>query len=284
MSFFERILNWGKSSQSAPLGVTFGRFSDAYKSEEQQAAFDRALLHFDEGEFSAAYREFFEFLKNDAGDNITYQEENGTFAFEFQQGSRRVTGTADSQKIKVQSKVARAEDLNVGFLRRLMEYNFNLKFSRFALDPDDNLCILFDTSTTDGSPQKLLFALRELAIHADKQDDLLLDEFKMLKPAEERTFGDIPEPEKEVKYAYLRQEIEAVLAILDKGQPDPNRYPGTYAYALLALAFRLDYLVRPEGFMMDVLEKIHLIYFTKNNQTPQIKVQNIRISKTAGSP
>ncbi len=178
--------------------------------------------------------------------------------------------------MKAESKIARTDDLNVGFLRRLMEANFNLKFSRFALDDENSLTILFDTHTTDGSPLKLLYALRELAIHADKQDDLLLDEFKVLRPAQERTFGDIPEAEKEVKYNYLCREIERAFAEIDKGKPDRNQYPGTYAYLYLALAFKLDYLIRPEGFMMDALDRIHGIYFAKNDRSPQVKVTNIK--------
>jgi hypothetical protein len=164
----------------------------------------------------------------------------------------------------------------VGFLRRLVAANFSLKFSRFALDPDNCLTILFDTHSSDGSPLKLTYALRELAIHADKQDDLLLDEFQSLQPAEARTFGEIPETEKEVKYNYIRQELERAFAEIDQAKPDPNQYPGAYAYLLLALAFKLDYLVRPEGFMMDTLERIHGIYFAKNDRTPQVKVANIR--------
>jgi hypothetical protein len=178
--------------------------------------------------------------------------------------------------VKAESKIARAGDLNVGFLRRLMEANFNLKFSRFALSPDNTLTILFDTYTTDGSPYKLLYALRELAIHADKQDDLLLDEFKILSPAQERTFGAISDEEKEAKYQFMVREINRAFEEFDKAKPDPNTYPGTYAYLLLALAFKLDYLIRPEGFMMDVMERIHGIYFAKNDRTPQVKVANIR--------
>ena len=274
MSLFDRL--FGSSKKPASPDITFGRYTDAYKSDAQQAAFDRSLEAFERSERMEAYRDFLIFLKDEQADNINWKEDGDTLHFEFWQGSRRVTGLATPEKVKVESKVAKAADLNVGFLRRLMEYNFNLKFSRFALDPDNTLCILFDTHTIDGAPHKLLQAMRELAIHADKQDDLLLDEFKMLSPAEERTYGDIPEAEKEAKYNYLRQEIEAVFAEMDKGKPDPNQFPGTYAYMLLALAFKLDYLIRPEGFMMDAMERIHSIYFAKNTQTPQVKVQNIR--------
>lgn len=277
MGFLDRILHFGASKKTAQPDIPFGRYSDAYKSDTQQAAFDRALEHFDKGEHLEAYREFFRFITDEnTGDNLSTREESGAIHFEFWQGSRLVTGVVGAEKVKAESKVARADDLNVGFLRRLMEANFNLKFSRFALDPQNNLCIVFDSGTVDASPLKLLHALRELSIHADKQDDLLLDEFKSLSPAEERNYGDIPEAEKEQKYLYIRREIEQAFALLDEGKPDPNQYPGTYAYLLLSLAFKLDYLIKPEGFMMDVLERIHGIYFAKNHLTPQIKVHNIR--------
>lgn len=278
MNLIDRIFNFGSSQKPAVPDIPFGRFTDAYKSEAQQAAFDRSLEYFDKDERLEAYRAFFEFIKNEAtGDNIQTREEDGIIKFEFWQGSQQITGIAGPDKVKAESKVARASDLNVGFLRRLMEANFNLKFSRFALDPENNLCILFDSGAVDASPLKMLHALRELAIHADKQDDLLLDEFKTLEPVQVRSYGDIQEAEKEAKYHYIQREIKAAFAVLDSGKPDPNQYPGAFAYLLLALAFKLDYLTKPEGFMMDVLERIHAIYFAKNVLTSQVKVQHIRL-------
>jgi len=274
MSIFDRLFGSGKNS--SPPDIPFGRYTDAYKTEIQQRAFDRSLELFDEGKHLEAYRDFMTYLKDSQVDNIEWREENGVLHFEFWQGSQRIVGSATNEKVKAESKIAFADDLNVGFLRRLMEANFNLKFSRFALAPDNALAILFDTHVTDGSPYKLLYALRELAIHADKQDDLLLDEFKTLRSAQERTYGDIPEAEKEAKFNFIRHEIERVFAEMDKAKPDPNTYPGTYAYLLLSLAFKLDYLVRPEGFMMDAMERIHGIYFAKNDRTPQVKVASIR--------
>ncbi len=276
MSFLERLLGISTDKKSTQPEVVFGRYSDAYKTEAQITAFDQSLEIFEKGEYLNAYREFLISLKDPDVDHLEWAEADGVLTFQFWQGSQLITGVANAEKVKVQSLVARAEDLNVGVLRRLVTANFTLKFSRFALTPDNCLSIQFDTSTADGSPLKLMYALRELAIYADKQDDLLLDEFDTLQPVVARTFGEIPEAEKEVKYQFIRSEIERVFAELDKAKPDPNQYPGAYAYLLLSLAFKLDYLVRPEGFMMDVLEKIHGIYFAKNEKTPQVKVANMR--------
>lgn len=276
MDFLTRLF-----TAPAPIqpDIPFGRFSDAYKSDAQQQAFDRSLEAFEQKDYLASYRDFLLFLKDEEANqpNILWQENEQEIRFELWQGSQHITGIANAEKVKAESKVARANDLNVGFMRRLMEANFNLKFSRFSLDKDNNLCIVFDTRTTDGSPLKILHALRELAIHADKQDDLLLGEFSAaLSPTADRQLGEIPIAEKEVKYAYIRRSIEAAFAEIDNGKPDPNTFPGSYAYLLLALTFRLDYLIKPEGFMMDLLEKVYAAYFTKNNLTPQVKMQQMR--------
>ena len=276
MELITRLFGFQKTPHQPD--IPFGRFSDAYKSDAQQQAFDRSLEAFEQGEHLAAYHDFFTFLKDEEAKvpNISWQESNGEIRFEMWQGSQHITGFANAEKVKAVSKVAYAVDLNVGFMRRLMEVNFNLKFSRFALDNDNNLCIVFDTNTVDGSPLKILQALRELAIHADKQDDLLLSEFAVLSPAVERNHAEIPNEEKEAKYAYICRSIEAAFQEIDKGRPDANAYPGSYAYLLLALAFRLDYLVTPEGVMMDLLEKVYAAYFTKNNLTPQVKLHQMR--------
>lgn len=275
MSFLERL--FGFSPKPVQPDIPFGRYTDAYKTEAQLAAWERSLQLFDQGKPLEAYREFLGYLRDEAVDNVTWQEQEGVLKFEFWQGSRRIAGTLSAEKIAAESRIARADDLNVGFLRRLMEANFSLKFSRFALAPDNYLAIVFDSSAADGSPLKLQQALRELAIHADKQDDLLLNEFRTLQPAEAPApTADIPEAEKQFKYDFIRREIEAVFAIIDQGKPDPNQYPGGYAYLLLALAFRLDYLVKPEGFMMDLLEKMHGAYFAKDERAPQLKMMGLR--------
>lgn len=273
MSFFEKL--FGKRQPALP-DIPFGRYTDAFKSDDQVAAWNRSIELFDKGEHLNAYGEFLTYLRDDSLDNVRWNQDGNALHFEIQQGSQRITGTASPEKVLAESKVARADDLNVGFLRRLMEYNYSLRFCRFALSPDNILTLRFDTPGVDASPLKLLHALRELAIHADKQDDLLIDEFSTLHPVEVLPGAEIPEAEKAIKYEYLCEQIKSALALMDKADPDPNKFPGGYAYLLLALALRLDYLLRPEGFVMDVLEKIYGIYFTKDERTNQLKIIALR--------
>lgn len=276
MRIFERL--FGAPASNKP-DIAFGRYTDAYKTAVQLQAWDNAVQQFDQGNILQSYLDFFVYLKDPNTDNFRWQEnQKGELTFEFSQGSRLIRGIVSEKKVKAESFIAQAEDLNVGFLRRLMEYNFNLKFCRFALSPENHITILFDSHSTDASPLKLQQALRELAIHADKQDDLLLDEFRTLRPVEPLQVTAITDAEKEVKYQYLRSEIETAFAVMDAAKPDPNQFPGGYAFLFLALAFRIDYLLRPEGYTMDVLERLHGMYFTKDDRTPQNKIVAMRKS------
>jgi hypothetical protein len=136
MNLIQRI--FGSSSKGKQPDIAFGRYTDAYKSKAQIEAYDKALECFEEGKRLEAYRLFMHYLKDENNSNLVWREENDTIFFEFQQGSRRIFGQASDKGAKAESRVALVGDeLNVGFLRRLMEVNFNLKFSRFALSPDN---------------------------------------------------------------------------------------------------------------------------------------------------
>ena len=169
------------------------------------------------------------------------------------------------------------ESLSVAVMRRLVESNFTLRYSRFALDNDNNLVIKFDSAALDASPYKLYYALKEVAINADKQDDLLLDEFRtLLKPIDMGSKIEISTAEKEAKYTFLMGKIQGVLAEIDTQMLDAARYPGGISYLLLNLAYSIDYLITPEGFIMETIERIHRSYFAKEGAMLQ---KNITIRK-----
>ncbi|RMF30755.1 MAG: hypothetical protein D6765_02775, partial [Bacteroidetes bacterium] len=247
MNFLQKL--FGRTSVSLEEGppIRFGRFSDSYKSEQQYDAWDRSLEAFEKEDYLESYRQFFQYLRDPLEDNVTLREDNpARLEFELLQGSRKVYGYADRRRFRAEAKIARAKELSVGFLRRLVEENFDLKYCRYALDEENNILIVFDTYSLDSSPYKLYHALKEAATKADKQDDLLLDEFKTLQPVESGFKEDLPEAEKAVKYQYLTMEIQRAFQELDSGKPDPNQYPGAYAYLLLSLCYKFDYLLKPE--------------------------------------
>lgn len=272
MGILDRI--FGRQEEKLPQpDVRFGRYSDSYKEPDNYNAWDLALEKFEAEEYKASYLQFFKYLRDEQEDNVKFWEENGGIRFEIYQGSKKITGFANNKKLKAEAKVAHTEIMNVAFMRRLMEHNFGLKYSRFALDPDNNISIVFDTYTLDGSPYKLYYALKELATNADKQDDLLIDEFNMLEAVDIAHLIELPEAEKEVKYNFIQKEIKSVIDEVEQGSLNPSQYPGGIAYLLLNLVYKLDYLTKPEGYMMETLERVHRIYFTNDGKTTAQKNQ-----------
>jgi hypothetical protein len=110
-----------------------------------------------------------------------------------------------------------------------------------------------------------------MATNADKQDDLLIDEFPMLQSTDTSHLVALPEAEKEAKYQFIKEEIQRVIDDANSGKLDPTQYPGGIAYLFLYLCYKLDYLTKPEGYLMEALERIHRQYFANDKQTTHQK-------------
>ena len=274
MGFLDRL--FGNETDDTPQpDIRFGRYTDSYKRPENYRAWDQSLRAFEDEDYLTCYRQFFAYLRDESENNVHVEEEENGIRFELYQGSKKICGFADETKFKAEARIAYSQEMNVAFMRRLIEKNFSLKYSRFALDKADNITIVFDTYTLDGSPYKLYFALKELATNADKQDDLLLEEFDVLIPVENAHLQELDREEKEAKYQYLTDEIRKALHLLENGALSLDKYPGGYAYIFLHLLYKLDYLTKPEGHTMETLERLHRKYFAKDKKSTLEKVQVI---------
>ena len=267
MGFFNRIFGRTTFDEAAQPDIRFGRYSDSYKSSMQYDAWDRALKQFENGAYIQAYKDFFVYLRDEHEENVLVQEKDGKLEFELYQGSKKISGLATPLQIVSEAKVAKLTSKNARFLRRLLEQNFALRYSRFALDSQSTVTIKFDSFSIDGSPYKLYYALKELATHADKQDDLLLEEFHNLIPVDTDHLLPLPDAEKEAKYSFIVKEIRAVFDTIDESALDKQLYPGGVTYLLLDLSYKLDYLTNPEGYTMETLERIHRRYFSNDQKT-----------------
>jgi len=274
MNIFSRLFGKGKAA-TAPE-INFGRYTDAYKTAEQYDAWDESQDLFEAENYTEAYASFLKYLNDPAVRNVRYEKSANGIKFEFFQGSKKIIGFANQKQVIVEAKIAQTHQLDAAFMERLIRRNFDLKYARFALDDSDIITIKFDTYTMDGSPYKLYYALKELATNADKQDDLLEDEFQNITLVGVDHLKSISEKEKQIKYAFLIKKIEAVAHSIFDNNKTIEEYPGGLGYHLLNTAYKLDYLVCPEGFMMEALERIHRLYFSKDDRTMTEKVAMVR--------
>lgn len=172
-------------------------------------------------------------------------------------------GDFTAERLQAQVTLARMPHPSVAVMRRLLEMNFNLYYCRYALD-GDRLSMRFDSEVKTANPNKLYYGLKELATKADKQDDLLVDEFSLLQAIDTEHIIPINDAEKEVKYNFLQKWIRETLDYINT--VDAEKFSGGIAYLLLSLSFRIDYLIKPEGKLLHDLEKIVDIYYRKDEK------------------
>jgi len=259
---FDKLFGRGKKKPANPE-ISFGRYSDNNKTVAKVARWTDADNLFKQQAYHDSIQAFFDYVRDDKQENVVFERNNDRGKFQLFQGSKIVRGEFDQQSMRAEITLARMPQPNVPVMRRLLEMNFNLYYSRYALD-NDRLCMRFDSDIKTANPNKLYYGLKELAIKADKLDDLLVQEFAALQTVDTEHIIDIPVAEKEVKFEFMLQSIRETLDYI--ATLDADKFSGGIAYLLLTLAFRIDYLVCPDGKLLNELEKIVEIYYRKDEK------------------
>ncbi len=276
MGLFERLFGVLLTDEEEPK-ITFGRFTDAHKSEAQYRAWDEAVIAFREQRYLDCFELFLDYLRQEDQDNIIKEHKGDRIEFHIHQGSKCVHGTYGPERIYAEAKIVKIKEFSIGYLRRLVEYNSGLNYSRYCIDANDHISLIFDAHVRDSPPEKLYYAFKETANNADKQDDLLLEEFKSLEHLDESIIIESPQEIKETKYRFLKESIEKVLNQIEQIRVSPDKQQGAISYMLLALVYKLDFLIVPQGRTMEVLERLHRKYFHVHHQSAGQK--NVAIIK-----
>ena len=262
---FDKLFGWNKKKEDMgdKPDIPFGRYSDNNKPVAKVNRWSDSDSLFKEKKYPECIDAFFEYLQDDATQNVVYERNGAEGRFQIYQGSKIIRGDFDSKALKAEVTLVRMPQQSVPVMRRLLEMNFNLFYSRFAMD-GDRLCMSFDSDIQTANPSKLYYGLKEMSTKADKQDDLLLQDFTSLEKTDIEHITNISTAEKEVKYQYLQKWIQESLDNI-KGV-DTDKFSGGIAYILLALIYKIDYLITPEGKLLADLEKITGIYFKKDER------------------
>ena len=260
---FDKLFGWSKKKEEPEPRISFGRYSDNNKPNEKVTRWNDADALFKEKKYADSFSAFFEYLKDDAAQNVIHERNGNEGRFQLFQGSKIVRGSYNNERLLAEATLAKMPQPSVPVMRRLLEMNFNLYYTRYTLN-EDNIAMLFDSDIETANPSKLYYGLKELATKADKQDDLLVHDFVTLLPTDNEHIIEIPEEEKAIKLKYFKIWIQQTLDLA--ASIDADKFSGGIAYLLLALAYRIDYLVVPEGKLLSELEKIVEIYFRKDDR------------------
>jgi hypothetical protein len=272
---FEKIFSWSKKKEEEVISqpdIRFGRYSDNNKPVEKVEKWNKADTLFKEKKYRQSLLAFFDYLSDEDEDNLTHEQNGTEGSFSFYQGSKIITGVYNAEMLQAEVVLAAMPLPNVPVMRRLLEMNFALYYTRYALQ-GDKLMMMFDSDIVTASPSKLYYGLKELATKADKHDDLLVQDFTALIPVGIEHIKHIPDKDKEIKYKYMQTWIGETLELIET--VDANKYSGGVAYLLLALAYRIDFMLVPEGKLLLDIEKVVDIYFKKDDRPVSQKNQEM---------
>jgi len=226
----DRIFGKGRKKEEPEPDIFFGRYSDNNKPAGKVSRWTDADNLFKQKKYTESIDAFFEYLRDDNVQNVVYERNGAEGRFEFYQGSKIVRGTFNDRQLSAEVTLARMPQPSVPVMRRLLEMNFNLYYSRFALD-NDRLCMRFDSNIGGATPSKLYYGLKELSTKGDKQDDLLVQDFAALQITDTEHITAMPVTEKEIKYEFLQRWLKETLD--NVASLDPDKVSSGISYMLL---------------------------------------------------
>lgn len=251
-------------------GIRFGRYSDNNKTYAKTQSWYTAEDRFKEKAYAESFAALFDYMRDEEEDNVRIQPTSGDdFTFEIFQGSKRVTGERAGKRITARVPLAKMEKPSTAVMRRLLDLNYSLYYTRTAMNAASTLYMLLDTELTSANPTKLYYGLRELATKADRQDDLLIADFASLTPADVDHIQLLPEAELDTKFKWFRKWIEEGLKRVDELNQDS--FSGAIAYLLLTIVYRIDFLIVPEAKLLAELERINGLYWEKKDEVALVE-------------
>ena len=266
---------WNTKITKPELSIQFGRFSDLYKTKDKYVKWDNAIAAYKKNEYFKSFKYFLEYIKEDSSENtIIVEETESKIVFEILQGSKLIQGTINKDGIFAESKLASGK-ISIGAMRSILDDNYGLKYTRYALDGNDLLTMVFQSDLSDSSPYKMYNGLKELALRADHQDDILVNHFMELKPIKIKYISEISTQQKTGKYNYFIQELNLLRTRIETPKLSVKEYPGSLSYFILDFIYRVDYLIKPEGRVLELIEEIDSIYFNNSLLSPQQKNENM---------
>lgn len=264
----DKLFGWLNKKDEPRPDIVFGRYSDNNKTVAKVNFWTEADALFKEKKYHESIDAFFNYLRDDTVRNVQTERQGEVLDFQIYQGTKVVRGRCDGHAVTAEVSIARMPQPSVPVMRRLLEQNYQLYYSRYSLQ-ENRICMRFDTEIETANPNKLYYGLKELATKADKQDDLLVQDFAQLEQIDTDHIQPLPDAEKAVKLQYFREFIGNTVKDIDT--MDKDKMAGGIAYMLLGLGYRLDYLLAPEGKLLQEIEKAVSIYFTKEEKTAQEK-------------
>lgn len=266
MGLFDRLFSFTQEEEEEKIErPVFGRYSDNNKSKFQLDEWTKSKKRYEEKEYSQSVVHFFTYLRDKDIGNVIFEQEGDHANFTIYQGSKKIKGSIYNDYLKAEVSIARLTKRSVPVMRKLLEKNFQLYYSKFYMEGDE-LKLKIYNNIVAAAPDKLYFALKELCIQADRLDDILVEDFEALEPVGIDHLEECTEVEKQVKYNFFKYWIDKTVEKVEKLNADT--FSVGISYMMLNLVYKLDYLLLSEGSLTEKLEEINQVFWHKMKEIP----------------
>jgi len=275
MGLLDKILRKTSDEGNTPT-VKLGRFTDAFKSPTQMQAIEDGRLAWEQQQYFQALRYTLDYLTEEEQQNVEIIGADDPFICQLHQGSRTINNTyKKSDGLYAAARIAKIDEYSIGYLRNLVERNFRLSYCKYVLTPEDEIRLTLFIPEEGLHPDRIITGLKELALHADKMDDLLVEEFNSLSPITEKHITNLPELEVAAKLQYYYYAIEEAIRGISFIRLSPAQRLIIQKYIGLELIYRLEYLISPEGKTRDQLERIHHTFFDQSSRNDARRINDL---------
>ena len=224
-----------------------------------------ALTFYRQERYGLAYKSVLEYLMTVSFNGVVLTEkEDGKIGFIIYQGSKQVEGEVSDDMVIAHADVVRySGELKLELMEMLLKENYFLRYGRFVLLPD-RISLKFDSKSKCLTPYDFYNALREIALTADRYDDILIESYNGLEPINIQHIIELSPEQKKAKVDFFKLWIRQYLTVVDRLTKDKfgkEHNKGLVSYILLSLIYKLYYLIAPEGVLLDELKQMDSLFW-----------------------
>lgn len=268
------ITRW-KFGRTKPLDSRFlrmGRYSDAYKTAEQRAAWERAVSWFSRGKHLRSFQHVLQHLYDPLEQNLHWiADRDGTISFELLQGSRKISGECSSETCEGITTLGVADKPSEALLHTLLEINYTLHDCVYAIEDGGRIVLRFIFPASEAEPDRVVRALRELALESDRMDDLLANRFSGIRPVVEPHVRNYTAEEINLRVEWFRFKVKRLIEWYRQDQSLHEEFPVGFSFVLLDTLFKIEFLLTPQGILREGLDQILYLYTSRRNMAVHAK-------------
>lgn len=233
----------------------YGRAVHSLPNPDEHELFEKASEAFIEGDRLKGYYFFLSSLTHIGNSkHLTYTTYEDKIIFELLQGCAIIRGTVTQDTLIATAVIAKSSDLHVALKRRFLERNFQLTYARF-FDNDGILTLKLYLENATITPHKIFFPLREIALNADFEKEMIWGEFPEIPLLENDHVRYLTHKEYTRLHFWMLTWIDQTKKSLQGLLSNDNT--GMVSFSYLALLLQIDYLLIPRKKMAkEIAEKV----------------------------